>query len=112
MKTPINTTAKGLFLFVCGYISLSPQLPLSFSLCGDLSLISIRLCLCLFAAAAVAAITNLHDVDRVEVGVAEGQLPAQELVSLDQLLVLRNLEDLACRFPQPPVSLSLRQRRS
>lgn len=51
--------------------------------------------------------TYLHDVDRVEVRVAEGQLPAQELVALDQLLVLRNLEDLSSRFSQPPSQKSV-----
>lgn len=44
----------------------------------------------------------LHDVDRVKVWVAEGQLPAKKLVALDQFLVLGYVEDLSRRLPQPP----------
>lgn len=56
------------------------------------------------ALAALRTHKYLHDVDWVEVWVAEGQLPAQQLVALDQLLILRNIEDLPGGFSQPPAS--------
>lgn len=47
-------------------------------------------------------VSDLHDVDRVEVRVSEGQLPPQKLVKRDQLGVLGHLQNLPGRLPQPP----------
>lgn len=67
----------------------------------------IDICTALRYSALHCTALHLHDVDGVQVRVAEGELPAQELVALDQLFVLRDLEDLSGRLPQPPVRNNL-----